>query len=832
MPAPYPPVPFQLETALLVTLREALRWESSVATFSAYGTDSIINSGTLYAPPTETTAFRAGDYQRRDRELAWLDTRNAAAVVEVSLEIADVWNASALRPRMEGPQIGHLDYSAQDTSAIGLQSKVIHVKNASLPVEALQTDRDLASRDLVVYETLYSAIQNLFVEPPISSSGLQLTPITAWSLANGTEARADIATALPLNRDLFRDPDMNLADRDNQMAGYVAQLCQVLKNPFAFAERLYVAVYGLDSREVETYTLIQQPFETGHVYSAGDEIYYQGTIYRVKSSVGTTSDIPWTSPWAWDVVTTPRQRIWTCEPALPGRNRFVYDTENLTLQWFREKTDFAHVPQLVAMAIPGIFSGQTIQTVAQIPQRKDGQFWRGKAAHVVPVGNTLTDLYSLPNTASFTASGFLIQESDASFSTPGQGLFALPFTAAPGNYRVSIQVEPNTTVEMPAGQDNEGVYGTLGGVTFPGFSKVSWNVGLPPTQWSVEFDYTNLSGSADGFRLVADLDGATVFDDTAPFYFNDPDGNPLPNGELTTSTAFPIFPSGGKQVFSLAWTGGSGQLHVRNLRFRSDAFTQGRYRIAGTFAGAVAYADVLGDNRVPGVISWDFTVPTSKPADLYLAWEREAQIPLRLLRLDVALYGTFGSTPNVQGFSAYRNDCLMRAGRSAEQAYLDVFNSGTDPVSFFSAGSVWDSDATERWMAMIEQAEPRLRQVENVPTDGIVPGRQYIVESGSAIYQGYGYATGKGFLGDVDTVYVWASAGTLDQVGAWQPSKATHLGRPCLAPAGVYFDYDAGTVAVAYGPERNLPEVVTLQAWMIENGFYSAQPEFWLPLNQ
>ena len=830
MPAPYPAIPFQLETALLIRLRDTIRWESSLAPFDASGT----YSGTLYPPDTEHAPFIAADYQVRDRQLSWLDTRNAAAIVEVSLEIGDVWNAPALRPKMEAPQIGHLDCADQDISVIGMTGKVVHVKHASLPLDALQADRDLASRDILIYETLYNAIRNLFVEPPIISSGTVIVPLTAWSLASGTEARADINPALPLSRDLFRDPDANLADRDNQMAGYVAQLCQVLKNPFAYAERLYVAVYGVDSREVETYTLVQESFVAGHAYSDGDEVYYQDVIYRVKPGIGTTSDIPWESPWAWETVETPRQRIWTCEPALPGRNRFVYDVETENLQWFREKTDYAHVPQLVAMSIPGIFSGQSIQTVAEIPQRKDGQFWRGKAAHVVPPGTVLMDTYSLENTASFVAAGFLIQETGASLPAPARGLFALPFTATPGHYRVSCLVEPNNTVEMNAGQDNEGVYGTLGGVTYPGYSKVSWNMGLPPTQWAVEFDYTNLSGSTDGFRMVADLDGAVIFDDTAPFYFNDENGDPLPNGQLVTSNAFPIPASGGKQVLSLAWTGGSGQLHVRNVRFTSSALLQGRYRLSGTFALATAIADVVGTDRVPGVVSWDFTVPAEGDADLSIAWEKDAQIPLRFYRVDVGTYAPADATPNVQGFAAYRNDCLVRAARSAEQSYNDVFYSGTDPVSFFSAGSAWDRAATERWMALIEQGEPRLRQFEDIPLNGIMPERQYVVHEGSAIYQGWGYAPGQGFVGDYDAVYVWTEdvVGRLDQVGAWQRSRATHLGRPALTPAGVYFDYQAGTVAVAYGPERNQPELATLQPWMIEAGFYSAQPEFWLPLNQ
>lgn len=832
MPAPYPPVPFQLETALLVTLRDTLRWESALAPLNSSGT----YSGTLTVVDTEHSIFDPLAYQRRDRELGWLDTRNAAAVVEVSLECADVWNASALRPKMEGPQIGHIDYSAQDTSATGLLSKVVHVKYASLPIDAISTDRDLTGRDILIYETLNNAIRNLFVDPPIVTSGTNIVPVTSWSYANGTYGPADINTALPLGRDLFRNQDMHLADRDNQMAGYVAQLCQVLKNPFSFATRLYVAVFGLDGREVETYTFAEQPFQPGHVYIEGDEIYFQGTIYRVKPGVGTTSDVPWTSPWAWMVVTTPRKRIWTVEPNLPGRNRFVYDTETFTLQWFRESSDVQHVPQLFALSIPGIFSGQTIQTIAQIPQAKDGQFWRGKAAHVVPSGGTVTDLYAIPSTASFVAQNFTIQETGASLTIPSTGsiwfpdpaILSHPQNVPPGNYRVTALVEPNSTVELPGNQNNQGVSGTLGGATYTGFEKLTWQLGLPPTQWTVEFDYTNLSGSTDGFRIFCDMGGATVFNDTSPFYFTDANGNPLPNGTLVTTPAFPVIPTGDAQVFGLNWTGGAGQLHIRSIRFKSTTAT-GRYKISGTFAGSVAMVDVIGTNQVPGVMTWDFSAKVTTPDDFIMHWEEAAQLPIRFLRFDLASLGTNSPTPNAQGFQAYRHDCLVRASKSAQQAFSESFFAGTSAPTFLSAGSVWDGFSTERWMAVIEQAEPRLRELDNIPSGGIVTGRQYQVSTGSLIYEGNGYAAGQTFVGDTQAVYVWAAAGTLNQVGAWQRSRSTHLGRPALVPDGMFFDYSFGTVGMALGPERNAPVLAALQPWMMEVGLYVAQPEFWLP---
>lgn len=850
MPAPYPPIPYQLETALLVTLRDTLPWESSVAPLNSSGT----YSGTLHTfDPAER--FNAVDYQRRDRELAWLDTRNAAAVVQVALEVSDAWLASAPRPLLQGAQIAHLNVSPQDTSAQGLMSKVVHVTHASLPVDALQTDRDLMGRDLLIYDTLYAACRNLFTVPPIESAfqgtqgamisyegapppGGTIPGVTAWSYANGTARPSDIATALPLNRDLFRDPDMNLADRDNQMAGYVATLCQVLKNPFAYADRLYVAVHGLDAREAEVYTLIYPQFVSGQPYYEGDEIYYQQDCYRVKAGVGSTADVPWLSPWAWEKVTLPKRRIWVGEPALPNRNRIIYDTEASTLQWFCEQGDATHVPQLAAMSIPGLFSGQTLQTLAQVPERKDGLYWRGKASKITAAGGTYTPLYGYADTASWKAYGFTPQLTGASMLSPTSGTVTFPDPTtnqptllAPGGYRLYALVEPNDLVEIAGASNTAALSGTLGGVTFGDARQVTWELALPAGAWTMEFDYTNLSGSTDGYRIKASLGSTPIFDDTGPFYFNDVQGRPLPNGQLTTSVPFPVYPPGGKQALTLNWTGGSGDLHIRTLRFRSTDFATGRYSITGTLAGNVASVDVIGANRQPDVMAWDFYVNTPAASDTILSWDKDAELPLRFLRFDLAQFGNGTATPNSQGFEPYRQDCLWRAVRSAQQAYAEALAySETAPV-FMSAGSHWGTAATERWMAHIESAEPRLRQVDNISNGSLVAGRTYQVLVQPLTHYGNTLNAGQVFVA-AGSLYSWVgSAGTVNQIGAWVRGRASDVGHPALVPAGVYWDVNGGTVAVAYGPERNQPQLDSMQPWMIRTGFYAAQPEFLLPSN-
>src|SRR5512143_2417677 len=239
----------QLESALVIALRDTIRWESAVETSA---------SGTL-PPVVPDLPFDAKVYQDRDRWLAYRDLILGAAVVEVSIQVGDVWNYSTVKPNLQGPAPFSLPFVG--TEAGTLSTQVRHVTNVSVPYDAARyADADLYGRDSIVYECLARACSATFIDPSIplsDSTGTNIPSTSIWSLAEGTEVRADINEVLPLNRDLFKKPDQNLADRDNQLAGYTAQLVQVLKNPFEHATRLYVQVeaYGTVQREPDVYAL-------------------------------------------------------------------------------------------------------------------------------------------------------------------------------------------------------------------------------------------------------------------------------------------------------------------------------------------------------------------------------------------------------------------------------------------------------------------------------------------------------------------------------------------------------------------------------------------------
>ncbi len=813
----------QLESALVITLRDKIPWESAV---------EIASGGTL-TPVDPAVQFNALDYQARDRQLAFRDLTTAAAVIEASIRVSDVWGYRAPRPQMEGPARKELANNPAEQSFSGTHGTVRHVGNTSIPWDACRyADKDLYGRDAIIYQTLARAIQDTFVqEPPVIAIDLAGTiPQTSvWSISEGRPVRADINTALPLNRDLFKLPDQNLADRDNQLAGYVARVCQALKNPFEFANRIYVETAGADPREPE--------------------------VYALASDDGVN-------------------RVWVGDPALPDRNRITYNVAARTLQWTRENLNSVHVPQICALSIPGIDPGQTLDTLPRVPDPKDAQYWRTKAEHIVPPGPAYTDELNLDFTATDQFTGGCTQATCASLTVPGALQARLPGDVVGGLHQVACLVLPDPLVEIMGAQNVVGTSGTLGGATFetgvslvqagveylveggsgiiyaggtvqPGdifhgqsgttsFSSidgatvrqagVSWRLALPPGAWSVTLDYTNLSGSTTGFAVNAEYSRSSsmpipVISEATPLPFTGANGDIVRSAPAT----FDVVDSG-EFTFPVRWTGGDGQLHIRQLNFFSADHETGRYAMSGTFGAGVGYLDVTGQHYMPEVMLFDCQSGSQSNPAFLLNWTADASLPLRLLQVHVQLAGTNSPTPSVTGFEGWRQEATERAVSAVQTSFAMAVEAYGTNIPTFTVDGAWTPASTESWVSFIETAHPRLRELAVV--DQIITGRQYQVTGAPVVYSSGTYALNEKFYG-LDDVTVFS--GAVKQVGAFQKAKAGHLGRPALVPDGVYFDAASGTVGTTRGPAQSVPQMASCLPWMIDLGFLVVQNEFVLP---
>ena len=828
-------MPKQLESTLVLAIRDTIHWESAL---------DAPSQGTL-TPVDPNLPFNPLTYQQRDRQLGDRDIILGAALVDTSIQISNVYNYPAIKPQLEGPAIKDLPFDATQITNTGTASLVRHVKNASIPWDAARyTDSDLYGRDALVYEILARACQSAFINPPISridAAGTIFPDTSAWSLAEGQAVRADINPALPLNRDLFKLPDQNLADRDTALATYAANLVQVLKNPFAHALRIYVKVDGPSTN------------------------YREAEVYVLASDDGVN-------------------RVWQAEPALSDRNRIIYNVANKTLQWIRESMDEVHVPQIYAMTIPGIDAGQLLTTLPQVPEKKDAQFWRLKAGLIVPGGEQIADSsYFLRFTATDAANGGTTQTDSASLTAPGSVTLSLNGTLPPNNYRVSLLVVPSPTVEIDGAQNVSNTSGTLGGATFEinvpsgsitskqylvvGGNGIVYNNGtfiagevfsgmtgtttynqagatpssvrqyainfqlaLTPGPWTATIAYTDLSGLSTGFGIKAQYaangaNAVNVVQDIVPEPFNGTPGTiieTVPAGfdvDNTGAFSFPIF-----------WTYGTGQLHIRQITFESNTQT-GHYQVQGNLGAApTAYVDVIGTAFQPDVMRFEFSATNStSPVEFTANWTAEALMPLKLKQFQIQTVGTYTPTPVADEFFGWRQECLDRAERVIQQDYTTAVAAfGTNLPTFRDSGSRWNPTATENWMSFIETTHPRLREVLDITSvNGITDGHQYQVVSGPVAYGSNVYALGQTFFGDasIDTNYY---GGSVKQVGAFIKALPGHIGKPALIPYGLTYA-DNGTVTSYYDTDQSIPVIVSCVPWMIDQGFYIAQPEFWMP---
>jgi hypothetical protein len=861
----------QLESALILTLRETIPWESALI---------ISSTGTLESIDP-ALKFDAGKYQKRDRQLAFRDLINAAAVAEVSIRVSDVWNYKAIQPVLQGPVGADLVNTPSEQLFSGTNAAVQHVSNTSVPYDAAQyADRYLYGRDAIIYEALAQA-SAIFTDPPITSidSAGTIPAVTAWSLADGLANRADINRALALNRDLFRNPDRNLADRDNQMAGYVARMCQVLKAPFEFASRIYVQVSTVDPREAEIYVFARVYWDADDDYVTGDEIYHETSWYRaLVDDPGEPSD---TSA-DWLAIDGPVERQFLAEPALSNRNRIVYNVEAKTLQWFRETTSLVHVPQIVALSIPGIAAGQTLDTLPQIPQAKDAQFWRSKAGQIVPPGEKITDELALDFTASDATTGGYTQIPAASLTVPDTIQFQLTGELQTGNHLVSVLVNPSPLVEIAGAQNIQGTSGTLGGATFavnpatvtdsiqylvvggsgvvynggtvaPGFTftgtsteptylalggsdlrqfSCAWRLALPIGPWTARIDYTNLEGSTDGFGVKAlysqaGADPVIVFEDTVPLPFED-----TLNGSVARSSkvGFDIADDA-EFLFQVYWTYGNGNFQVRQITFESTAIEQGHYVMQGTLGGEVSNVDVIGQSYHPDILSFYFSTGSLFDPVFGLTWASEAQLPIQFKALQVQSVGTYTATPNAALFQGWRQEMAERATASIQDSFTRTVKSyGTNTPLFRNDDGTWDSYSTEEWMGFIEVYQPRLREIDGITSGNITDGRQYQVDGGPIVYNGTTYHDGQKFYG-LDAEGRDFTGLAVNQVGAMIQAQPGHLGRPCIVPFGVYYDINAQVVRSLYAGSNCYPVVAACQPWMIDAGIYVYQSDFWMPEN-
>jgi hypothetical protein len=663
----------------------------------------VKQSGTLTPIADPNEPFDWVLYAQRDKQLAYRDVALASNVAIITVEASTVWglNPSLFRPILPAAiELSSPNNTSADRPALIHSSGTVrHVQSSSTPFDAARVDRELFARDLLIYESLArtsSVIHaspytgTLFSAEPASplisvlASGTSLIPTisSAWSLAQGTLNHQTINPALPLDVNLFKQPDQNLAARDNILANYVAQVEQVLKDPFLHAVRLNVEVTlnGQGDREAETYVLAQE------------------TITR---------------------------RIFKTEPALPGRLLLVYDKLLKTVQWVTEDPLGIHLPQdqpfiIGGVTVNGVVSGQRLTFVPSTLGRKDAAFWGQKARRINFSPSSISTIANYADPTAIFVSGDNIVPSFSSIAMTRAGVARFRFAGSLriGRYRVAVLFKPQPELSIPGGQtldsatvtSDSGVdYSSTGGTT-------RWGFTLPPGSWTCNVYYGNSDGTAPiEFKATVAVTGMLVRQLSLRFASDN-----LENGD-TAIAQIPITATGTPQILSLTWTpatGDTAKLHITKLVFVSTLSTDTTMEFEASFTennvlkDDVQKIEIAAKRYRPDVLIFNFT-PNSNVTNLYLELKllSDTDVIFNVVQIHLFRISDQDITPNAVGFEPLKSEFLLRAHESVLDSYaryLTQFPSTDFRDTSDDGSQIWTIAATDRWMAAIKFIEPRV----------------------------------------------------------------------------------------------------------------------------
>lgn len=664
-----------IQSASILPLVEVMDWGRAVP------------PGTLLTPVDLPQGIDVASYRRRDQELAYRDLVLGALLTEVVIQVGDVWQFRAMRPQLAATVAGDLEYETVDSPAApSAPGSTTFVTNSSVPKDAILTDQNLYARDLVLHDALRSAA-SILTDSPLTSL-LTLAPSDAWSLATGI--RHQLACAgfnFPLNPDLFRRPDRNLADRDNQLAVFIAQLQGALANIFARAGRLLVKPPG---QEPEVYVLTSE---------------------------------------------TDEARIWSAFPLLPdGRLQVRYDKAAQTVTWLGEEPVAAN-PMPQALTFP--VAGGELTVLGAVPATPDSEFYRQKAArlHTRPYTDRIIFQTSAPEF--YLTSGGIYQPSSVLCPVPGQLLFSLPIVIPSGCVRIGLLIQPSRFVSILGFLNTaRSANGTAVTLSAPG--SVTYEVPLPRGRSQLQLEITDLTAATPAFDLEITVDGDLVFD--GAFAFNRTAGTPVLTQGFELNYA-PEDTSGNTLAVVTAtivvrWLGGAGQFTLNRLLFTTPApaglpLSYSMQVQVGPNRPTTAI-ELVGLAERQDVVWFDTIVPSTliDPV-LGITFQGGQQAALYVHGYDLRVFDVQSALPDPAGFEPHKTTLAQQALLCCQEAWkTTLLTSPTDPRTLVDGLYTWDAPANARWFAMLEVAgATRLTQAFTAAGPGDI-GRPALVPDG------------------------------------------------------------------------------------------------------
>jgi hypothetical protein len=660
-----------IQSASILPITERLSWGRAVP------------PGDTLTPVSASGPVDVVAYRNRDQELAYRDLIVASLIAKVAVGIGDVWQFATARPQIPAAVAGELIYSGADAPAgASPAGPVTHVNNASIPLDAAYVDQQLYARDIVLYEALRRTAEVL-EDVPLTALAPTLTASEAWSLADGVQRTlASVGFNLPLNVDLFRQPDTDLAGRDNQLAAFIARLQLAMADVFSRATRLYVRAPG---REAEVYAL---------------------------------------------VTATATERLWKAYPLLPtGRLQIRYDVATKTVVWLGEEPVAANpVPQ--ALTVP--VAGGNLSVVASVPARPDSEFYRQKAARLLTRPYADRVIFQTGSPQLYVVSGGLYQPDSILLTNPttaGNAVFSLPLLVPPGCVRVGVHLVLSRYLTVLGFLNRTRVAdGTA--VTLTAAGTIYYDLPLPAGRLRMSLELTDKTAATPAFDVEVTAGSNLAFD--GAFTFNQAPGTAVTTQEFELDVTTP-----GTVTIAIRWLGGAGQLTLNqlNLVTAADPDASTTYSV-GVALGAYQPSPSLtlsGVPERPDVVWFDTLVPDTDPAPLLgFTWSGGGGLALYISGYDLRVFDPKAALPDAAGYEPHKATLAAAALDRARDAYAAALAAGfTDPrTPDDTYGYVWDATANNAWLtAMLTNGEPRLLNAFQAAGPGDV-GRPALVPPG------------------------------------------------------------------------------------------------------
>ncbi len=199
------------------------------------------------------------NYALRDAELGHRDVVASVLAAKLLYAVAGAWGVNVQKLIVPFQPVDDDPVYNENDQAYDLYARITHLTGADVVAAALRVDRQCYNRDHLIYRAVADISAALDEEVRPTSYAFGGAAQLYWSPANGLVSNHTVSLR-PWGKNLFNDPDRNLAYRDDVVARAVAVAGRIIREGYRHVTRVSAAVWenGIKTRENETYVKVSE----------------------------------------------------------------------------------------------------------------------------------------------------------------------------------------------------------------------------------------------------------------------------------------------------------------------------------------------------------------------------------------------------------------------------------------------------------------------------------------------------------------------------------------------------------------------------------------------